>query len=210
MLNRSPAAGGNQRQRPNPSSNVTTDALVSPVTAEDLAYFIGMDTPDVAEAALLDEFLLVACEQFIAFANHELLSRDYTLRFDRNSERQPGYSGISPVPALLDWWTILPLTPVSAVTEVRLNDEVTDSFETDLDTVPARVILTALRSGSVEIDYAAGYSNVAEIPPSILTGIKFLSAYLFDHRGGCDVASAVSKSGAESVWFMHKMLLGPI
>jgi len=125
------SVSGNQRRRPNPPSNVTVDDLVSPVTADELAYWLGLGPPDVDEAELLDGLLLTACEMFIAFANHELLSRDYTLSYDRNPERQEGYGSISPTPALLDWWIQLPLTPVSTVVEVRVADEVTTAYEED-------------------------------------------------------------------------------
>ena len=201
-------AGANQRRRPNPSSNVTGDELVSPVTAEELAYFIGLGAPSIEEGDMLDELLLMACDQFIGFANRELLTRDYTLRFDRNPERQPGYGGLSPVPALLVWWTALPLTPVTAVTEVRLSDVPTLNYQEDLATVPARVQIDQLQSGSVEIDYTAGYATAAEIPKGILVGIKSYASYVFDHRGDCDGAEAMRKSGAMAAWQRHKMIVG--
>lgn len=199
---------GNQRQRPNPSSNTTDDPLVSPVSAADLAYFMGAGAPDAPEGELLDGFLLAACEQFIAFANRDLLTRTFTLRFDRNPERQPGYGGLGPTPALLDWWVELPLAPVTEIVEVRLGGEVSTDFSEDLKTNPARVGLHTLQSGDIEIDYNAGWLEISDIPASILLGIKSLAAHLYDHRGGCDAAQAMNKSGAAGMWSPFKLILG--
>ena len=59
----------------------------------------------------------------------------------------------------------------------------------------------------IVINYDSGYATSNDIPPNALTGIQLLTAYLFDHRGACDVSTAAQQSGAKTMWASDVMIL---
>jgi len=195
---------GNQRLRANKISNKTTDALVSPVTPQQLADFLSIDY-NSADADLYNGFLLAATDACIKHTNIELLERDYTLKADRFPERQPGYGGVGIMYAYRSWWIDLPLYPVSAVTSVEIDGETADSPEIDLDSRPARI--DPKEMGAVVIEYTAGHATAAQINPQLLLGIKMYAAYLYEHRGMCDVNEALKSSGASALWDLSRMIV---
>lgn len=193
---------GNQRLPDNIQSNRTADALISPVSAADLADFIGVDVTD----PLLQPLLLTASQTFVDYTSHELHARDYTLKMDRWPERQPGYSGLYPMPASLGWWIDLPMQPVISVDDVTLAGTSVE-FEDDLASRPARVFAN-YGAGPVIVLYRAGYEYGEDIPADILQGIKMLAAYLYEHRGSCEAADPVKASGASMLWTRYKSMRG--
>jgi len=195
---------GNQRLRPNKSSNKTLDPLVSPVTAEQLANFLSIDFVE-ADRDLYDGFLLASTDACIKYTNIELLEREYTLKYDRFPERQSGMAGLGLMYAYRSWWIQLPLYPVTAVVSVTVNDEPADDPEIDLDARPAAVEPKEL--GETEIVYTAGHADASEINPQLILGIKMFAAYLYEHRGMCDVKEAVRASGAATMWDSAKMVM---
>jgi len=195
---------GNQRLRPNKSSNRTTAPLVSPVTAQQLADFLSIDY-NAADADLYNGFLLAACDACIKYTNIELLSRQYTYKADRFPERQSGLGGVGIMYAYRSWWIDLPLFPVISVSTVKIEGEAAVDPLIDLDSRPARV--DPRQMGSVEIVYTAGHATAAAINPQLLLGVKMLAAYLYEHRGACDVADAVKQSGAATLWDSSRMLV---
>lgn len=195
---------GNQRLRANKSSNRTTDALASPVTAQELADFLSIDY-DAADASLYNGFLLAASDACIRYTNLELLQRTYTYKADRSPERQQGYGGVGIMYAYRAWWINLPVYPVISVTTVEVDGDTADSPQIDLDSRPARVEPSEM--GAIEIVYEAGHATAAEINPQLLLGMKMLSAYLYEHRGMCDATEAVKASGAASLWDSAKVVM---
>lgn len=195
---------GNQRLRPNQSSNRTSDPLVSPVSAEQLADFLSIDFVE-ADRDLYNGFLLAATDACIKHTNIELLEREYTLKYDRFPERQSGLAGVGLMYAYRAWWMNLPVYPVSSVTSVIVNDEPADDPLIDLDSRPARVEPREL--GETIIVYTAGHATAAEINPQLLLGIKMLAGYLYEHRGMCDVKDAIKSSGAGSLWDSARMVI---
>lgn len=143
-------------------------------------------------------FLLAASDQCIKYTNYELLQRTYTLKTDYFPHRQNGLAGVGMMYAYRSWWVNLPLYPVISVTSVKVNDELADDPLIDLDSRPARV--EPKEMGAIEIIYVAGHANAAAINPQLLLGIKMLAAYLYEHRGACDVNEAVRSSGAAMLW----------
>jgi hypothetical protein len=195
---------GNQRLRPNKSSNRTAAPLVSPVTPQQLADFLSIDY-DSADSDLYIGLLLAASDACINYTNIELLSRQYTYKADRFPERQSGFGGVGIMYAYRSWWIDLPLFPVIAVNSVKIKGEAAVDPLIDLDSRPARV--DPREMGSVEIVYTAGHEAVDSINPQLLLGITMLAAYLYEHRGACDVASAVKQSGAATLWDSARMLV---
>lgn len=195
---------GNQRQRPNKISNTTADPIVSPVTPAELAAFLSI-TYSASDDALYNSFLLAATERCIAYTNQELLERTYLLRTDYTPMRQDGLSGVGIMHSYQDWWINLPVTPVTSIIEVTVNGEITDDYFEDLDSRPARV--EPNQYGAITVEYLAGHETAASISPQLLLGIKMMAAYLYEHRGTCDVIEATHKSGAASLWSTSRVMV---
>ena len=214
------ATNANQRLSANDWSNTTVDPLVSPVTAADLADFLSLDD-DGSQTALLESLLLSATEQCILSTNTELLNRAYTLEWDRHPERQSGYSGLGPIPALQSWWIEFPLHPVAVVTSVTVDGDLIapEDYQVDTKTKPARISFnylpfslsfnstSSLTTGAIVIEYTAGYAAAEFAPQGLLLGIKSLAAYTYEHRGMCDAGEAVEKSGAMSFWRPYTVIV---
>lgn len=195
---------GNQKLRANKTSNRTTDPLLSPVTAQELADFLSIEY-NAADASLYNGFLNAASDACIRYTNLELLQRTYTFKADRFPERQEGYGGVGIMYAYRAWWINLPVYPVISVTTVEVDGETADSPQIDLDSRPARV--EPKEMGAVEIVYEAGHATAAEINPQLLLGIKMLAAYLYEHRGMCDVNDAIKSSGAATMWDSARVVM---
>lgn len=181
-------------------SNRTLDPLISPVTNSELAEFLSVEASD----PLLPGLLLAASQACIDYTNIELLERDYTLKYDRTPERQAGYAGLGIMGSLSAWWISIPLWPVPSIQSVTVGGEVVTPDQ-DLNSKPARVAIQGF--GPTEVHYTAGHADSADIPPLLILGIKMLAAYLYEHRGACDVQDAIKQSGAASVWASSRMIL---
>ena len=195
---------GNQRVRVNKQSNTTSDPLVSPVTPEEFASWLGLDY-EPSDDILLNSFLLTACGWYIAHMNNELLSRDYTLKFDRYPGQGESFSGLSPIYANLTPWIDIPIYPVSVVTNVEVDGDV-EVFTDDLASKPPRVFFENFAKNIV-ITYTAGHATISDIPHNVILGINMMAGYLFEHRGACDIDNAAKQSGAMSVWGQNAMIL---
>jgi uncharacterized phiE125 gp8 family phage protein len=197
-------SNGNQRARPNSQSNTTTDVLVSPVTPAELADYLGLDY-DVSLDALLNSFLLAASGWYVAHMNNELLTRDWSLKFDRYPSDGDSFTGLSPIYANLSDWINIPLYPVTIITDVTVDGEVV-TVASDLDSKPPRIFLNNYGE-NVVANYTAGYATAADIPASVILGINMMAGYLYEHRGACDIGDAAKDSGASSVWGYNAMIL---
>ena len=195
---------GNQRLRPNKYSNQTNEPLVSPVTAEELADFLSIQYAE-SDDSLYESFLLAASAACVSYTNLELLEREYVYKSDYYPNRQDGLAGVSIMFSYRSWWINLPVFPVVSVDSVEVNGDLTDDAEIDLSSRPARV--EPKEYGSIEITYTAGHESVEAIDSRILLGIKSLAAYLYEHRGACDVNDALRKSGAASMWDSCRMMV---
>ena len=195
---------GNQRTKPNKQSNTTTGALVSPVTPAEFSSYLGLDY-NAADDALLNSFLLAACEYYIAHASNELLQREWVLKLDRYPSQGESFSGLSPVAANLSDWVNIPLYPVTAITAVTVDSEV-ETVTSDFDSKPPRVFFESYGE-NIEITYTAGYVLAADIPSSVLLGINMMAGYLYEHRGACNIGNAAKESGANSAWGLNAMVI---
>lgn len=193
------APSGDQRAKPVTVTSWTNEPLVSPVSADTLAAWLGLSTPlSLADASMLDALLLAACDYYTRMSGRELLAREWNYTTSRTPERSPGFSGVAPVAPHSAWWIELPRVPVASITSVSVDGTATTDYQSDLNHEPARITLGVY--GSTEIVYQAGYATAAEIPPSVITGITMLAAYLYEHRGACAVDDAATKSGASTMF----------
>ena len=200
------SVNGNQKTLANKVSNTTVAPLVSPVSAEDLANYLGLSLPlSVADESMLNGMLLAASQYYIDYTNNELLARDYTLRYDRYPERQVGYSGLGAMASSQAWWINFLVWPVAEVLSVSSESGLID-FDDDLLSKPCRLFISDRLVKDIIIDYTAGYATAEEIPANAISGILQMAAYLFEHRGGCDSQSAAMDSGALAMWGSINMI----
>lgn len=198
-------SNGNQRAKQNKQSNTTTDPLVSPVSTEEFADYLGLDY-DPADDILLNAHLLSACGWYIAHMNNELLSRNWLFKSDYYPTDGQSFTGLSPIYANSADWINIPLYPVTTVTAITA-ETIAQTFTDDLDSKPPRVFLDNEFVKDIEITYVAGYPTKADIPPNTILGINMMASYLYEHRGACDIGNAAKESGAMSVWGYNAMIL---
>jgi uncharacterized phiE125 gp8 family phage protein len=159
---------------------------VSPVTASELAAFIGVESTD----SLLPSMLAAATDAVIRHINLDLLEREWV--------------GVVPVPApvrlqlspYIEQTTTfeLPYTGLISVESVIGNEDDELEYTLESERRPARITVQGWDYLSeISIQYTAG---MATIPAAIKSGIMMLAAYLYDHRGDCDADGGIKKSGA--------------
>lgn len=196
---------GNQRLRTNKRSNTTSDPLVSPVSPEEFADYLGLDY-EPQDDALLNAHLLAACGWYVAHMSNELLSRTWSLKFDKYPTNGESLSGLSPDYANLSDWIDIPLYPVTAISSVTA-ETLAQVFTFDLDSKPPRLFLDNMFIKDIVITYSAGYATKSDVPPNIILGINMMASYLYEHRGACDIGDAAKESGAMSVFGYNAMIL---
>lgn len=105
-----------------------------------------------------------------------------------------------------------PLVTIDSITvyneaSVATSVSVASTFDVDTQQMPGRIALKfgqtwpiASRAiNAIEIVYTAGYGETQnDVPATLQRAVLSFAAYLYDHRGECDLAEAYKKSGAES------------
>lgn len=228
-LRRTRASGGAvvfQREA-NAAYEVITAPSVEPVSVEDVKARLGFDLEDGPFDTMLSDLIVSArqyCEEQTGLA---LITQTLAVYWDRfpfrHSEwwdgvRQMAASELSRKPGAL----VLPKYPAQSVTSVKVFD--TQDAETTVDasvyqadtvTTPPRLVLregqtwpsTSLRTANgVRVEYVAGYGATAATVPQPLRGaIGSHAAYMFEHRGACDMTAAAQMSGAVSLWRPYRI-----
>jgi hypothetical protein len=176
-----------------------------------MANFLGLPLPlSTPDEVLLDGLLVASCQFYIDYTNNELLTRTYAWRSDRFPERQASFGGLGSMYSNQSWWLTIPVWPVSVVNSVTVDGTILtdgDDYSYDLNSKPSRLSLEQTFAPDIVIDYDSGYATASEIPANALSGIQLLTAYLFDHRGACDVSMAAKESGALVMWKSNAMIL---
>nr|WP_297388254.1 hypothetical protein [uncultured Roseateles sp.] len=121
-----------------------------------------------------------------------------------------------PIPSTLN----LHRYPVVSVTSVEFFDDADVSTEAAaasyyVDRV-RRDPRIVLRSGyswpsvvlrvanAIEVHYQAGFGAEGDVPEAIKLAIKTAAAYIYEHRGACDMGDVISKSGAAALLSPYK------
>ena len=205
------SVSGNQRTKPNQTSNRTTDPIVSPISTDSMGEFLGLGLPlSVSDEMLIDGLLSASCQFYIDYSNNELLSRTYTYKSDKYPTMQEGFGGLGLSPSVGKWWISFDVWPVASIESVTADEVllvVTDDYTFDLDSKPSRLFLNDSYANNIAVEYTAGYATQEEIPRNVLTGIQLLTSYLYEHRGACDITNAIKDSGAEIMWCKDRMYL---
>ena len=184
--------------------------LTLPVSAADMAAFLGLATPlSAQDSAMIEAQLRTACAMVTGFTNREFLARKYAMTIKADNLGQgPFMRGVKPIFPEWDGIVKLPFAPVLSVegvfaidaenaeTELTANDD----FYADLDTDPGQVRVDHFPTfQKIRIEFTAGYDDEYEIPAEMLLAVKMLAAWLFERRGNCDANDALSMSGARSL-----------
>jgi len=197
------------KSSPNITSNRTSDPVVSPITASQLADYLALDY-DPSMDAVLNIHLLAACNFYINYTSNELLQRDYVYKLDRWPEYGTRISGLSVVGGQQRYWLTIPVYPVATVSSIIIGgDDYTAKASIDLSSKPNRVMLEggAITYGQIEMSYTAGYATAEEIPSNTLLGLYILAGYLYEHRGACAMTDAVKISGAKVFFDQARILV---
>lgn len=160
---------------------------VAPVSAGGVAEWL-----DVEPDARLSAWAVSATDEVIRYLNRDLLKRQWRLVVNRKVDSlQVAYNRY---PDRAFGWVELPYTGLVSVDSVKVDGEAAD-FEVDDLSQPARVHVQDF-GRQLEIVYTAGHDTV---PETIITGIKMLAQYLYEHAGACEVSDALIKSGAADI-----------
>lgn len=173
---------------------VTAQPPVSPVSVEEVAAYLGLDdlSPTDPSYALLDGLLDSAAYSVEKYINAPVERRLFSVRmampYSGTRFDLKGLSGTQAYKAPVR----LPYAVDVSITEVKINDETVlsegDDYKADGYQVSIRPSYDV-----VVIQYDSGSDPV---PGPVLTGIKQLTAYLYEHRGACSAEDALMKSGA--------------
>lgn len=180
----------------------TSDPLVSPVDAEDLADWLGVDDTDT----LLDPLLLSATDAVVNHLGLDLLAREWTYTlWDWPAVGTPTSPSLSRQASYLDRDVRLPYANLLTLESVTsYGAEVADVIpRNDSIILPRNVERYAYQLNedpALEVVYSAGYGNAADdVPEGVKSAIKVMAAYMYEHRGECDATDAMRKSGAREL-----------
>ena len=57
---------------------------------------------------------------------------------------------------------------------------------------------------TLDVTYTSGYGTIDDVPINIKMAVLNLAAYMYEHRGECDAAQALYKSGAADMVVNYK------
>lgn len=173
----------------------TTDPLVSPVTASELADWVGVDSSDT----LLAPLLLSATDAVIRFLGYDLEPREWTLTlWDWPAFGTRTWPNLVPAPYYLAREINLPYGAVQSVSFVEIYGQATALYTVRNDSLVLEQGVPYERykdntDPAIEVTYTAG---LVPISASITDAIKMLAAFMYEHRGACDVMEGMARSGA--------------
>lgn len=192
----------------------TVAPAAEPYSASDLATWLRLAG---SETAILEALIKQARQEIEDLTGLALINQTWKLTLDRwPGYAEPWWDGIRQGHINLmrgqAGWVTLPRYPLSSVTSVTTYDQagastaivVADIFDVDTQQTPGRLALksgqawpTATRDTSaIEVVYVAGYGASSSSVPATLTGaVRDLAAWMYEHRGECDAATALRKAG---------------
>jgi len=195
---------GNQKVKPNYSSNTTTDDIVSPVSLGELETWLRIESG--VEDAKLDMILRACTSKAIAYMNRECLKRSYTLKLDRFPEVQSVFDGVAVSGGKYAYWLDIPMTPLVSIDTFTIDTDAYTDYTVDLQ--GGRVLFDSIPTGKdIVITYTAGYTTV---PDQIKQGVLMFAAYMYEHNGECAIGHMFKDSGAQSLLSSFKTFKGGI
>jgi uncharacterized phiE125 gp8 family phage protein len=181
----------------------TSEQLESPVTVQELADWIGVESADTVLAGILN----TATGLVIAFLQRDLMTREWVATVDSMPLIGGDAYGLSAHPRF-NRGVVLPygVTQVTSVKAEGVELENGTDYEVDLTT--GCVYLKTFFKYDISITYKAGFGEEeTDVPEEIKTGIKMLASWLYDNRGGVPAGSpsAIVASGAKDVIYPFRI-----
>lgn len=172
----------------------TSDALISPVSAQSLADWLKMDD---ASDPILPSLLLSATDCVINWIQRDLLIREWQVTYHDWPHKRQGRNLHYGWPGYQDGLE-LPYTQLVSVESVTVYGELLDTEDYEIiNGNPAKVRFKKLAQvgdgPAIVVNYKAGFEDV---PQAIKKAIVMIAAYMHAHAGSCDASAAMSKSGA--------------
>ena len=178
----------------------TNDALVPPITLQELADWLVVDVND----PILQAVSISATDATIQFLGYELLTRTYTAtEWDYPFTGTQVRPQVSRPDYVYDQLIPLPYANLISVASVEVFGQATTNFIERSDAIVLNnpsILVTDYKGNvdpAIQVVYDAGYgSDVSDIPAVIRQAIVMAAAYLYEHRGDCAAGEALRKSGA--------------
>lgn len=202
---------------------IVTPPASEPVTADDVKNQLELDVSDTSKDTQIDLYITAAREMVEEYTGLALMTQTWQLTLDRwPNDREEWWDGVrqTAITELVSGGRasniIIPRYPLQTVDSIKADGTavtVGDTFITDTQQRPGRLVLkrgvtwpvVLDNANGIEIEYTAGYgANATDVPAAIRLGIIQMAAYMFEHRGDCDTASAMKMSGAESLINTYK------
>lgn len=180
---------------------VTSDALVLPVTASELADWAKLDDSDPA----ITTALYAATSAVISFLSLDLIQRTWTLTHeDWPMIGSVKYPSLSPQVAGYKTVIDLPYANLISVTSVEVNGEAYTDYRV-VKGKPDKLRFDSVAwhdsdNPAIEVVYEAGYGAASgDIPEPIKQAIIMAASYMYNHNGACDAGDMLALSGAKQV-----------
>lgn len=189
----------------NNHNSIRAGQTLSPSTQQDLIEFLRLDLTDCEN---LQIYLDTATSAVISYLGLALLDQDFVFVIDGYPYNGTRSKGLSPSTVEYKQWIDLPYSNITTITSIHTIDEygteslvVPEDYLLDTYSTPNRVRFINYASlpdtGRIKISYRTGYGDDSEdVPNAIRLGILQVAGYLYEHRGQCTPAQAISESGA--------------
>ena len=203
---------------------IRAEEPICPITEADLSEYLRLDGGTGA-CQSLDIFMNAATRIAISYLQRALIKQQYTYLIDGvpyiGTKLRSKLSG-SEVTYLDE--IELPFAGLIELVSVKVIDkdgvEITvdpDSYVVDNVSVPTRIRFLSYGAipmndaDRLKIVYDAGYGDdTEEVPEGIRLGLLTLAGYMYEHRGECAPATALSKSGATLALKPYRISTGRI
>ena len=150
---------------------------------------------------LLPRIARMASAIGVEYLQRELITRERRVIYQTWPVIGTLTDGLSGRTAKLSEHITLPYAQLLSVEDVAINGEATEDFGIVYDS-PVKLRVNPVFDSSdslpvIDIAYMAGFGDyISSVPQGIRDGLMMLAAYLYEHRGACDVDDAIKKSGA--------------
>lgn len=196
-----------------PKLTLKTPPGAEPVLPAALAEWNGASASD----PLLLTMLKSAREMVESYLGAGIITQTWQQYYDINTLNEKWWDGVQegPTTDIIQLPRYFPFSkwPIASVTTINFYDELdaaalvpVASYYVDKFTRPPKAVLRdgytwpsvvyRVRDAAIA-EYIVGYGvDGSFVPEALKNGIKSLAAYLYEHRGACDVDEAMIKSGA--------------
>lgn len=176
-----------------------------PSTEQDLKDFLRLDETDCEN---LQIYLDTANHAVISYLSLALINQQFTLVIDGYPFNGTLSNGIAPSVIYFQQWIELPYSSITTINSVYTIDEYgvetlvsSSDYIVDQYSTPARLRfidgVSVSTNNRLKIVYTTGYgTDTEDVPYGIRLGILQVAGYLYEHRGECTPAQAISESGA--------------